>query len=398
MPPFAKFRGWTLGVVAVGLGATVSVLSSVPAAHTASPWDGHPAHRAVWMVLDAKRAYQASAFAIEPRLAITVAHNLFDVLKAGTDRVMLVQSDPEGQIEVARVRAISTTHDLALLETAAPMEHFLSIAGALPHGLADQFHAAGYAKGKFATLSVITQTFHGDVDYYDLPMDRVIRGGVSGGPVLAPNGEAIAMLRTSNGNLAGAVRYEVLSDFLQSKRGVSCGSRNLKGCLEAAVRRTGELAEDGDLAAQFQLGRGDSYIKGEPGMRWLERAAEGGHARASRDLGNALFDGERGLVKDWERSNYWLRLAAEEQDAVAQNNLSLAYLFGEGVTKDAITAMDWLDRALGNGYVGAETNLGINYYEGVGVVMDKELGNYWLRRAAERGDEYAQDYLEANAD
>ena len=380
------------------LAVVVWMPACVPSAYAASSWEDHPAHRAVWMVLDAKRAYQASAFAVEPRLAITVAHNLFDVLKAGTDRVMLVQSDPKGQIEVARVRSISATHDLALLETAAPMEHFLSIAGALPHGLADQFHGAGYAKGKFATLSVITRTFHGDVDYYDLPMDRVIRGGVSGGPVLAPNGEVIAMLRTSNENIAGAVRLKILSNFLTGKVGVGCGSRSLRGCLDEAVRRTRERADAGDLAAQFQLGRGDSYIEGEPGMGWLKRAAAGGHARARRDLGNALFDGDRGLVKDWERSNYWLHLAAEEEDAVAQNNLSLAYLFGEGVTKHVGTAMDWLDRALGNGYTGAETNLGINYFEGVGVAMDKQLGKYWLRRAAERGDEYAQDYLKASTD
>ena len=351
-------------------------------------------HRAVWMVLDAKRARQASAFAVGPRLAITVAHNLFDVMEAGTDKVMLVQAGRNGQIDIVRVRAVSATHDLALLETAAPMEHYLSIARALPHGLADQFGGAGYAKGKFATLSVITHTFHGDVDYYDLPMDRVILGGVSGGPVLAPNGEVIAMLRTSNENIAGAVRFEVLSRFLVGEVGVACGTRGLQGCLDEAVRRTKQLAESGNVAAQFQLGRDGRYIPGEPEIRWLKRAAEGGHARARRDLGNALFDGVRGLAKDWPRSNYWLRLAGEEEDAVAQNNLSIAYLYGEGVPRDPNKSLDWLLRSLRNGYVSAEYNLGVGYYEGDGLPTDKELGVYWLRRAADRGDEASRKYLE----
>ena len=394
------FRGhvrktWLALIVLVGAVSMPPWLTSTDAAAQGAR---NGDHRAVWKVIDAKRAYQASAFAVGPRMAITVAHNLFDVLEAGTDKVMLVQAERKGQIDIVRVRAISTTHDLALLETAAPMEHHLSITRVLPHGLADQFHGAGYAKGKFATLSVITHTFHGDVDYYDLPMDRVIRGGVSGGPVLAPNGEVIGMLRTSNENIAGAVRFKILSSFLAGNTGVACGSRGLKGCLEAAVRRTRELAEDGDLAAQFQLGRSGRYIPGDPEVRWLKRAAEGGHAGARRELGNALFDGARGLTKDWEQSSYWLRLAAEEEDAVAQNNLSIAYSYGEGVAKDQNKSLDWLHRSLRNGYVAAEFNLGVSYFDGDGLAMDKGLGAYWLRRAAERGDKDAQEFLKANVD
>lgn len=179
-------------------------------------------HRAVWKLIDAERTRQASATAVRSRLVLTVAHYLFNVLDAGTDKLVLVQEDGNGQIEIVRARAVSATHDLALLETDAPMEHHLGIANGLPHGLADQFHAAGYAEGNFETLSVITQFLHGDVDYYDFPMDQAIRGGVRGGPVLAPNGQVIAMLRTSNGNIAGAIKFEVLSKFLAGNVGVHC--------------------------------------------------------------------------------------------------------------------------------------------------------------------------------
>ena len=167
----------------------------------------------------------------------------------------------------------------------------------------------------------------------------------------------------------------------------------LKACLEAAAERTKQLAEGGDIAAQYQLGREHRYIPGAPELRWLRRAAEQGHSGARTELGIALYFGERGLQTDWVKSNYWLRLAAEEEDPVAQLNLSVSYFYGEGVQADQAEGLEWQNRALRNGYVGAEYNLGISYFEGDGLTMDKELGRYWLRRAAARGDEDAQKLL-----
>ena len=86
---------------------------------------------------------------VGPRLVVTVAHNLFDVPKAGTSKMVLVQTGREHHIEIVRPRSVSTTHDIVLLETATPMKHHLTVASVLPHGLADQFHAAGYSKGRF---------------------------------------------------------------------------------------------------------------------------------------------------------------------------------------------------------------------------------------------------------
>ena len=387
-------RAWKAHVALFVLVAAVSVPALVQSA-CASSWENHPAHRAVWKIIDGNRKFQASAFAVGPRLIVTVAHNLFDVvLKAGTDKLMLVQAGRDGHIEVAGARAISATHDLALLETATAMQHHLTVAATLPHGLADQFHAAGYPKGRFDILSVITDALHGDADYYRLPMDRVVLGGISGAPILAPNGEVIAVQRRTDDNVAEATRFQVLQELLDGETGVRCGSMAFKACLEAAAERTKQLAEGGDLAAQYQLGREHRYIPGAPELRWLRRAAEQGHSGARTELGIALYFGERDLLRDWVKSNYWFRLAAEEEDPVAQLNLSVSYFYGEGVQADQAEALEWQNRALRNGYVGAEYNLGVSYLDGEGVPMDKELGRYWLRRAAARGDEDAQKQLD----
>ena len=394
MTDFLGRQAWKAHVALFVLVAAASVPASVQSACAASSWEGHPAHRAIWKIIDGKRKYQASAFAVGPHVVATVAHNLFDVvLKAGTDKLELVQAGRGGRIEIAAARAISTTHDLALLETATAMEHHLTVARTLPYGLADQFHAAGYPAGKFETVSVIAHTLHGDADYFDLPMDRIVPSGMSGSPVLAPNGEVIAMLRTSNDNVTGGVRPEFLNRLVEGDLGVSCGALGLTACLDKATAKTKKLAEEGNLAAQYQLGREHRYILGEPELRWLRHAADGGHASAQLELGNALFDGARGLTKDWKQSSSWLLRAAEQENSPAQVNISIAYSYGEGVPRDEAEALEWLYRALRNGDLGAAFNLGVMYYEGEGLPMDKKLGEYWLRRAAERGLESATSYL-----
>ena len=216
----------TFYLAGILLAVAVWMPACVPSAYAASSWEDHPAHRAAWRLVDAERTRQASAFAVGPRLIVTVAHTLFNMAQAGASEFVINQAGRDGHIKVARAWAISATYDLALLETATPMDHHLTVARYLPHGLADQFHAAGYPAGKFETVSVIAHTLHGDVDYFDLPMDRIVPSGMSGSPVLAPNGEVIAMLRTSNGQPHG--RSEVRVSEPARGRRPRCELRSLR--------------------------------------------------------------------------------------------------------------------------------------------------------------------------
>ena len=127
---------WTLQFVLIVVAGTVSMPAGVPIAYAASSWEGHPAHRSVWKLMDEQRTRQASAFAVGPRLVVTVAHTLYNIENAGSSNMVLVQAGRTGEIKIAGSRAISATHDLALLETATPLEHHLTVARTLPHGLA----------------------------------------------------------------------------------------------------------------------------------------------------------------------------------------------------------------------------------------------------------------------
>ena len=46
----------------------------------------------------------------------------------------------------------------------------------------------------------------------------------------------------------------------------------------------------------------------------------------------------------------WIRRAAEQGDALAQNNLGAMHYFGQGVEKDYVDAYAWFNLAAAHGY------------------------------------------------
>ncbi len=75
------------------------------------------------------------------------------------------------------------------------------------------------------------------------------------------------------------------------------------------------------------------------GVVWVKLAAEQGHADAQNSLGNIYaFDDNKAAFK-------WYMLAAEQGNADAQNELVWMYGNGEGVIQDYTLALMWLDIA-----------------------------------------------------
>ena len=88
-----------------------------------------------------------------------------------------------------------------------------------------------------------------------------------------------------------------------------------------------------------------------------------------------------------------LRKAAEQGDAVAQNNLGLAYVNGQNVPQDYSTAANWFRQAAAQGNAEAAVNLGLAYVNGQGIPQNYMEGIKWLRMAAEEGNANAQCHL-----
>ena len=126
-------------------------------------------------------------------------------------------------------------------------------------------------------------------------------------------------------------------------------------------------------------------------MQWYRRAAEQGNAMAQNNLGVMYAEG-KGVPQDDKAAVQWYRRAAEQGDADAQNNLGMMYHKGEGVLQDYKTAAQWYRRAAEQGHAAAQSNLS----EGDAAArfnLGFKLAAQQLRRAAEQGIAMAQGKL-----
>ena len=155
-----------------------------------------------------------------------------------------------------------------------------------------------------------------------------------------------------------------------------------------------ELAEQGDVTAQYKLGTAYEDgscvpIDNEKAVFWYRKAAEQGNSSAQYSLGR-MFDYGCGVPEDKQEAAIWYRKAAEQGDGNAQNDLGVMYLTGEGVPEDKTQAAFWFRKAAEQGIATAQNNLGVRYLNGDGIPEDKAQAAFWFRKAAEQGLAAAQ--------
>ncbi|ENO85923.1 tetratricopeptide repeat protein [Thauera linaloolentis] len=111
-----------------------------------------------------------------------------------------------------------------------------------------------------------------------------------------------------------------------------------------------EAARNGDLEAQFRLGRAAllDTSRGKEGaaeaVSWLKRAATGGHAGAMLQLGK-LYRSGVGMPQNYEYAEKWIRTAADAGNSEAMVELGRLYRSGLGVKADSVQAYVWFNRA-----------------------------------------------------
>jgi TPR repeat protein len=97
----------------------------------------------------------------------------------------------------------------------------------------------------------------------------------------------------------------------------------------------------------------------------------------------------QGVPQDYAEALKWLRLAANQGFAEAQDGLGRMYEHGQGVPKDDAEAAKWIRLAANQGDAGAQVGLGGMYVAGRGVPKDYVLSYMWFNLAAAHGDELA---------
>ena len=197
----------------------------------------------------------------------------------------------------------------------------------------------------------------------------------------------------------------------------------LEEALKESIEKHSQQAREGDVLAQFELGR-CYYELGqfEQSLNWWEKAAEKGFSPALVRLavqyaegqgterqealamdcvqkvvrvnpadGNALcYLGmfcEQGIggEPDVERAISCYQEATEKGDALAPFMMAMCYLRGSGVNRDNTAAVEWAEKAAERGEPDALYFMGMKYFLGEMVPVDMDKAVQYLEKAVEAG-------------
>jgi hypothetical protein len=118
-------------------------------------------------------------------------------------------------------------------------------------------------------------------------------------------------------------------------------------------------------------------------------AADNDDAIAQFNLG-VLYEKGQGVAQDYAKAAHFYRKAADQELASAQLNLGVLYDDGEGVVKNHAEAARWYRKAADQGNADAQCRLGLAFSIGWGVNKDKTEAAKWYRKAADQGHAEAQ--------
>ena len=127
-------------------------------------------------------------------------------------------------------------------------------------------------------------------------------------------------------------------------------------------------------------------------MRRLEQLAEAGDIHAQYLIGTAYRDGGL-LIPDTETAEHFLKCSADQNYAPAQYALGKLYLSEDADEHDPAKGIYWLKRSADNGNNHAAYRLGKEYLSGVHAAKDAETAAFYLNQAANNGNAYAQYLL-----
>ena len=149
--------------------------------------------------------------------------------------------------------------------------------------------------------------------------------------------------------------------------------------------------DDIDVAAGWNAYRANDQARA---LTHYRRAADRNNRVAQFNLAIMLLAGEGTTADPWS-GVAWLRKSAELGFARAQFALALLYEKGEHVTRSQDEATAWFRKAAEQNHLEAQIGLATQYFLGRGVSRDFKQAAQWYERAADQGDE-ASAYIVAS--
>jgi TPR repeat protein len=101
------------------------------------------------------------------------------------------------------------------------------------------------------------------------------------------------------------------------------------------------------------------------------------------------------VPKDLAMAVAWFRRAAEQGERIAQYNLAVMLVKGEGIEADPEEALKWYLQAAQQGVPEAQIAVGDFYAGGRVVAVDHDEARRWFEKAASQSHDAAQPRLAA---
>lgn len=156
----------------------------------------------------------------------------------------------------------------------------------------------------------------------------------------------------------------------------------------------GDVQSIYDLADALYCGKNGAIEDEGASIKWYKMAAERGHVRAQKELGDIYSNENNTIETDNIEALKWYRMAAEQGDANAQYECGSLLMHGDGVVHDLTEAAKWYLKSVENGYTFAYADVADVYLQGKGVPVDIHKAKYWYEKAVKSGDDTARKNLE----
>jgi len=124
----------------------------------------------------------------------------------------------------------------------------------------------------------------------------------------------------------------------------------------------------------------------------LTREANSGDVLAQHELGLRYLLGE-GVAADTSKAVYWIRKAAEQNLASAKYNFAILLINGWGVEWNPFQAFRYFKEAAKAGMIQAQYVVGVLYTDDLIVKRDMNYAYYWVRKSSKEGYEPAKEIV-----
>ena len=124
----------------------------------------------------------------------------------------------------------------------------------------------------------------------------------------------------------------------------------------------------------------------------LTQEANAGDPLAEHELGLRYLLGE-GMPADTSQAVYWIKKAADQNLTSAEYNYAILLINGIGVPWDPFKAFKLIQNAADDGMVQAQYVIGILYTDNLTVRRDYNLAYYWIKKAADNNYEPAKEIV-----